>query len=320
MPNLITHAIFTSEVVEKINNKRLVEHMKKYQHLLLIGTNGPDFLFFYTKFAALKKKDVDINKLGSKIHKQHINDQYLNFIKYYHKQQNKKLKEQLAVYISGHFLHWVLDSTLHPYIVYVTGFKEKQSLTFHHRLESNLDALLLKEKYNKTIKDIKTYKICTSYKQERKIIADTYKYMIMKTFGYNIEAKVFEKALRDWKNAQRLMYSPRGIKKKIAKKIEKTEGLLSDMLVPKDYVDDIDIMNRNHKEWRNPVTGEKSNESIDELICEAKQTAVRGLDLLWKSFDDEKYIVDFLNIIDNKTYSNGVKGSQKREYKQCIYK
>ena len=47
MPNIITHKIFAEEVLKKLDNADIRRVIERNLQLYYIGSNGPDFLFFY---------------------------------------------------------------------------------------------------------------------------------------------------------------------------------------------------------------------------------------------------------------------------------
>ena len=113
-----------------------------------IGCNGPDFLFFHDILPLWKKQNKRVSRIGGKIHQENINLFYKIAIQIYHDEKDLTIKEALASYICGHFLHWRLDSIMHPYVVYRTGFNEPTSSGYHHRFESMMDTILLKKYWN----------------------------------------------------------------------------------------------------------------------------------------------------------------------------
>ena len=50
MPNIITHGLFAKAVYDEISDHKLKEIIKEFPREYIIGSNGPDFLFFYKFF------------------------------------------------------------------------------------------------------------------------------------------------------------------------------------------------------------------------------------------------------------------------------
>ena len=168
MPNLITHTIFARKVFENLEDSKYKTWISENKKEYTIGTNGPDFLFFHDLFPLWKKQDRKIANIGSKIHAKNINLFFETAIDVYTKETDETIKKAMAAYICGHYLHWQLDSIMHPYVVYRTGFKEKNSSSYHHRFESMMDTMpeyIDKVKYAEgkriegKVKDTKDFKI-----------------------------------------------------------------------------------------------------------------------------------------------------------------
>lgn len=47
MPNIITHKLFAEEVYKRTKKKDIKDLLEKHFQIYYIGSNGPDFLFFY---------------------------------------------------------------------------------------------------------------------------------------------------------------------------------------------------------------------------------------------------------------------------------
>ena len=159
MPNIITHTVFAEDVLYSILSPRLKELIKEELPLFYIGSNGPDFLFFYHVKPWEAHKSHKLNRLGSKVHKQGINAFYEEAISCIKHQRNRRIQQRMFVYLLGHLCHWALDKTTHPYIFYRTGNCKGQSASYHHRLESMIDTEMLLRKKQKTIVQYPPYDI-----------------------------------------------------------------------------------------------------------------------------------------------------------------
>ena len=67
-PRFIAKAVY-----DEISDHKLKEIIKEFPREYIIGSNGPDFLFFYKFF---QKKYASVRQLGSKVHASHVNDFY----------------------------------------------------------------------------------------------------------------------------------------------------------------------------------------------------------------------------------------------------
>lgn len=322
MPNLITHTIFAEEALNLMQNTKYKKWIEKHKEEYKIGTNGPDFLFFYDIFPLLKKRDARISKIGSKMHKKKINLFYETAIKAYQDIKEKEIKEAATVYLIGHYLHWQLDSIMHPYVVYKTGFNDPRSIDKHHRLESMMDTILLKRLRNTTIQTYKTYEICNRSLLSVKAIASFYIPCIKTCFKEDINEEIIEKSLIDWQKVQKVLYDPKGKKFKTIQILENMihhKWLLSSQIVRNEMDNTYDIMNDNHQVWHHPCTNETFDKSVMDLFQEALKNSKIGIPLLITALETGNSDA-FLKFIGDKTYANGISGDQERIYKNVIYK
>lgn len=322
MPNLITHTLFAEEVLKEVKNEKYKKRIEKYREEYRIGTNGPDYMFFYDIYPLWKKRDSRISKLASKLHKKQINMFYDTAISSYRSIEDNEMKEMVSVYLIGHYLHWQLDSVMHPYVVYRTGFNDSRSIDKHHRLESMMDTIMLKRLRNQTIKTYKTYEICNVSKKSNEVIANIYIPCIKACFNEDVSIDEVEKSLHDWKKAQQFLYDPTGIKFKVIQIIEiliHHKWLLSSQFVKIAEDEKYDIMNDKHELWHHPCTNVPSNKNVMDLFNEAICQSKIGISLLINSLETGNSS-DFITFIGDKTYSNGIAGKQERIYKNVIYK
>lgn len=322
MPNIITHTIFCEEVLKTITNKTYKKIINDNMNEYRIGTNGPDFFFFYGFYPFWKKQDLKISAIGTKFHNAYINEFYECAIHSYLKEKKSAVKDAMAAYIIGHYLHWQLDSIMHPYVVYRTGFKEKMSKYYHHRFESMIDTIMLDRFRDTTIKNYQTFKICWISKNSVQAISKVYIPAIKKCQDMEIDETTIQTALADWEHAQRLLHDPQGYKYRLIKIYEfiiRKPWLFSGNIVKRKIDHKHDIMNDMHELWLNPCSGAQSKESVTELFDRAQRDAQTGLALLFNALD-EKGLVPFLKFLDNKTYANGINSDLPRKHKNVIYK
>jgi hypothetical protein len=150
MPSLITHHIFSKDLLKKLNKDELNKFDKE---LTIYHTfaQSHDYLFYY-RFNP--KYSKTIKKLGHYAHHHNTQDYLINIIK---EIKNNKLEnnQQVIAYLYGSITHYVLDTTCHPYIFYKTGVyrkKEKNTKKYHgkhNEIEKNIDAIYYEKNTNK---------------------------------------------------------------------------------------------------------------------------------------------------------------------------
>lgn len=311
MPNLITHALHAQKVFDR---KGMVMDKNSFD-AYIIGSSGPDFLFFYFTKRSLKNRDFTINKAGSRLHITNINKQYEAMVKAYHNLDDPNEKLIAKNYIKGHTLHWRLDSMFHPYVVYESGWNS----TNHHYIESYLDMLFLDCYYNSSIKDFSTYEICESSEVVKKVIGKIYQVVLKEALDLTVSQDDIIQSLNSWHTIQKFLYSPNGKKRRLLEKIEPKKGLVTSLMVPYYNDSNIDYLNLSHQTYANPVSGEQFRYSMIELMDLAVEKGDHLLELVDQALDDNTQ-EPLLNYIDNITYANGVNGEQKRHYKGELIK
>lgn len=75
MPNIITHTLFAQEIFDKVD-ENTHDLFEPRLHLLEIGSNGPDFLFFHGMNPKDFFKKSDLRVSGSMFHAGHVNEFY----------------------------------------------------------------------------------------------------------------------------------------------------------------------------------------------------------------------------------------------------
>ena len=302
-----THHLFTKDVYQALDAE-----MKLKIDLNIFNLFGKSFdaLFFYKP------------KLGSYMHKNNANLYFANIITYlrtYHETKNR----ELLSYLYGSICHYVLDSTVHPFIYYYGGKYDKKNKKAHKYrgrhdyLECMIDAILYQERFNKPIykahvgKEVfPKIKFTINLKQ---IIDDVYK----DTFEVSHGSKIYFKGYKRFRFAYKhLMNSRFGIKKKGYFLFDFLHILPSLKLqhfcyyVPKlDY----SVLNLEHKKWCYPVDKKISfHYSFYDLYDVAIVKAVRFITMINDALDkDDKAIKKVLKEIGNLGYGTGVNENRK---------
>lgn len=313
MPNIITHGLFAKTVYNEISNKKLKNTIRQYPREFIIGSNGPDFFFFYKFF---NKEYAHIRNIGNRVHASKINDFYRCAMKCIENEQDKEIKQAMISYLSGHLCHWALDSRAHPYVNYRTGAYTGISESWHHRFESMMDAMMLKKIKNETIKTFKFYLLTKQSKYTLKAISKIYIPTLKEVFNIDLNEKQIKDALNDWYHIQNYIYDPTGAKTKILKAYEKKvkkPWLYSGNVVPYKIDETYDVLNEKHQEWCYPTDNtKKSNESFMEIFKRAQKIGIECLN----HFDNLEFLLELLN---NESYDTGENIDKELKYFDYIY-
>lgn len=283
MPNIVTHYLFANECAKKLN-KAVQKCIEKYPREYIIGSNGPDFLFFYQFFDSKKKHIRDI---GNLLHAYKINEFYTKAGNIINQCDDEELKEAMTSYLAGHLCHWALDSTTHPYVFYKTGWQAKINESMHHRFEYMIDALLLEKMKQTSIKKFKYYLLTKQSKISVKTIASIYVPICNELFDSELDEKIIKQALDDWYSINRFCYDPYKVKTPFVKLYEKKVNspyLYSGNIIPAKADYTYDVLNLEKNSWCYPVDDTKtSNESFIELFEKAQNLAVDCIEVMLES-------------------------------------
>lgn len=309
MPNIITHVLFARELQNKILTDEQKDLASYNQSLYEIGCNGPDFLYFHGVTPQNFKEKSKVRTLGKYCHRKEINPFFKSCLNVIRQEKDETVKKDEISYVLGLLTHWALDSTTHPYIFYRTGSGDSISTYRHHKIESLLDAILLKVKEEKTIKEFRAYEICDCEIDSVRAVARLYVKGAKTVYDVSIKPHQILEALNDWACIQRVLYDHKGIKLKRIQKIEealKLNGLVSAMIIPDQPNDPCDVCNLLHKEWCHPCDSElKYTSSFFDLYDEALNKAKEAIDLFLACLDDFSKEKEFLDYINNRNYTKG---------------
>ena len=307
MPNIITHSLFAKEMADRFPDAGWL-HAR--EHLFTVGSNGPDYLFFYGFGAGGPLKGATLRRYGGQLHKGHVNAFYESALRSIRHEKDPAIRQDMIAYVCGHLSHWALDSTVHPYVYYRTGHGSAQNSWNHHRMESVLDSIVLKVKNGETTKQFDTPAIANCSLEEARAVARIYVPAIEAVFNEQIAPHQIKDALDDWHRVQKLEHDPKGVKLASLKSLEKltgTKNLASGLIVPNAPVDDYDICNLTHKKWIHPADENRvSTESFFDLYDKALITGETAIRLFLAAVDDKAEEKDFLRFIGNRTYNEGL--------------
>ena len=316
MPSFLTHYILGNQAVNKLDNN-LRKIIKDNYYAFSVGTNGPD-VFFYNN--CLPWHDSNQSKVvanyGSINHRYNINKFFKEFIE----NANDSISKS---FVSGYLCHWAMDKVCHPFVYYNTEGSDL-SLPYHKEFESTIDHFILNDIMGISIRDIKPYSLL---KYDNESLKSIYK-VLYKPFKevYNIDLKendVYDSCIHIYK-AQKLLYDPYGIKKKVIRLLE--NNILnkpfeySCMIIPHKFNNSLDITNEKHNTWHHPYTNKPSNESFMDLYNTSLNTALSILNLYDSYLNGESTINDILNYINNENFDNGLSEYYENNlYYDCIY-
>lgn len=283
MPAIITHDFFGRDIYGLLCN--CIGDSPEEIDAFLLGCQGPDPLFYTVISPDLRPYE----HLGDVMHTKKTTDLLCAL-----KNSLSALSDaELAVgraFALGFLCHYTLDSTMHPYIFFheyrlcnaggtecdFTGSKEA-----HGVIETELDELVLFAKRKETIATFNpSTEILKGSSSLLKAVSKMFVYMALVTYGENIPANMFARGVRDFRFAQHAFYSPRGIKRSLAGKVERLvrpHSFFQSMSHRAIKLTESIYDNHEHKPWKNPFTQEISCASFWDLYDEARTKACKNI-------------------------------------------
>ena len=319
MPATAVHAYFAQDLNDilpkEIKNKLDVDRLKTFGQ-------STDSLMFYNLFSILPGKKIrDFQKY---FHTNKTQDFFVNLINYI-KENDYTEDIDVNSFLVGTICHYVLDSTVHPYIYYKTGYFNKNDKStykynnVHTFMETFLDNDMIKrrESINPYKFNISKFSFDTSKFSNE--LNDTIKYTFKETFDVDNMDKIYYKSLKQMRNSIFIFRQDRyGIKKffyKLAdtftsKRVFRFEAISYHYPLN----DRHNFLNENHKLWRNPCDYSlASEESFLDLYLKALKLAKV---MICASFD---YIngkdIELEKVFINKSYITGLDCELDKELK-----
>ncbi len=318
MPNVITHGLMAQDVVGVLDESRVADAIQTYPQLFLLGSNGPDYLFYY-RFLSSDQDATHIRNIGSIFHSSHVNDFYRAGFDYLISLENDREYDMFLSYLSGHLCHWALDTLGHPYIFHKTGLLQGKTRYDHYRFESMIDTLMVTQIKKDSLKNYPTYKFADLNTKERLVIAKGYQFITKTVLNERVALSKFNQALKEMYYYTRLLYDPNGFRIKLVQLIEK--NILKDLwfisshIVSKKLDTQRDILNLSHSVWNHP--SDDTMIFTDSFVDLYNQSIQRGkivLELL-----DDKNIDGLLSYIDNRNYETGLNTKREMKYFNLVY-
>lgn len=311
MPSIITHHMFSKEVLNKLE-KEDINSFKNKLDIYHTFAQSHDYLFYYA-FGKNKKK---INDFGHYAHRHKTQDYLINIIKYI-KNNKKENNQELLAFLYGSITHYVLDTTCHPFIFYKTGvYRKKEPDTRkyfggHNKIEKDLDAYYYK-KYTG-----KSYNLCNVTKEIigkpifSKLLIETLNEVYKKTYNKENIGNYYQKGVNNARVIYNIVINDRlGIKKLLYK--------LLDFIINKNqtyiatystYIKNpnISYLNLDNKEWNHPcLPNIKYNYSFEDLYEIALDKTIKIIKEINKVLFEDKKIEDILKYIPDLDYSTGL--------------
>lgn len=287
MPAIITHELFGRSVADDVAdlmNFRSLDERDAYQ----LGNQGPDPLFYLVAHPLMAKW----SKLGNQMH-----DAAPGLLLVAMRDAAERLEgRERAIgraYVAGFCCHWLLDSTMHPFVYYweggltragVPGLDQSDHQKVHAEVERDWDEMVLYKMLDKTVASWKPYReVLLASPEVLSAIDKIYFYVSLWVFGQPVDPQTFSVSVYEFRLIQHVFYSAGGGKRAVIGAIERLftrdRYSLYRAMSHRDRAEATsDFDNRERAAWDNPFTHEVSNDGFWDLFAQAQARALPVID------------------------------------------
>lgn len=310
MPAIITHYFFGQDAYRLFGSQ--VGDSDDERDAFLLGNQGPDPLFFTVLAPSIAK----YHALGVTMHHEKPNE-LLAALK---RSLDTLPEEDRAIgraYASGFLCHYLLDSTVHPF-VYSQQFaycsagepdlEDRDSHEVHATIESELDEVLLYRRTGMTIKDFSPEKeALRASGRVLHAVSRMYLFMALSAYQQVIPPRLFARAVSCYRLGLRALRSPRGIKRTILAGVEqrfRAHSFYGSMSHRAVELEESAFENRGHALWKDPFTDAQRSESFEDLFEHALSEVQQHLGAFSQASFDEisaRNIANELNFLGEST-------------------
>ena len=317
MPATITHAYFGKDIYDVLDNN-IVDKLDLSR--VMMFSQNTDSLMFYNLISLLPGKKI--RKLSKYCHNNNTRDFFINLLNYV-KANNIDDKDTYS-FIVGFICHYVLDSTIHPFVVYKTGiFDRKNKATYkynnvHAFMEAFIDNDMVKRREGINPYKYNTNKLFNT-KAFSKDLNNTIKNTYLNTYNVNDMDKIYYKSLKQMKwDLYLFRRDPYGIKKFFYKLIDTITPRSCYRFEAVSYhyplEDKNNFLNSNNDLWRHPTDYDKtSTDSFIDLYIKALEEAKNIITSSFEYLNGKD--IDLNKVFLNKSYLTGEDCLEKKELK-----
>lgn len=301
MASTATHTFFILDVYDKLDTKTkklLIDD----KNMLKIASQGMDPFFFYKIMTPWKGKRM--REFGEYFHDNYTYEFFetlINYIKY----NGYARSSQVMAFLYGMLSHYILDSNIHPYVIYKTGIfnkKDKESYKYnmkHEEFESMLDNYLISLRYNIKPWKFKVHSFCFENIEFSSILKEVIDFSYNQTFGIRNMSKFYKKAIKEMNKFFIIFrYDKYGVKKYFYKTVDKLSPKSFRRKMPLSYNMKLDysLFNLEHNKWYNPTSKKiKDNSSVIDIYTKSVFECVKLInDINLYIYDDVGKLEDIL--------------------------
>jgi len=280
------------------NAMKIAGYTPRNTDSFIMGANGPDPLFCYQMYNPFRR--YHLSKLGTLMHNEKTGLFLQNLFR-------NAATDAQKDYCLGFLCHYSLDSTIHPYVNYVTqAYGSPFAVpSGHGYFESALDSMLCEKSTGHPAADVDSY--CPPMeKMYLDQIVTLFKKAVDATYPdyRDVPRREYMQAFKDFRFIKRFFCSPSRSHFPLAYIIEKALGfsegyVMSHMQPCTREIPHIPF-------WHNTAAGLFSVETLDDILLRADYLSAEYIGIGLEYFKGIYSSADLLEDIGNKSYETGV--------------
>lgn len=325
MPSLITHHMFSKEILNHLKKEEL-DKFNKELTIYHTFAQSHDYLFYYTFDIKNARR---IKDFGHYAHRHKTQKYLINIIKEI-KENHLENNQQVVAYLYGSITHYVLDTTCHPYIFYKTGVyrpEEKDTRKYrggHNKIEKDLDAIYYEKYTNKKFNTCNVSKDIIKNPVFSKELLTTINNAYKETYNEDNIGYYYTQGIKHAKIVFTFFINDRfGIKKFLYKLIDAiTFNHFCNISTYSTYIKhpNLNYLNTERKEWNHPSLPElKYNYSFEDLYSQCIEKVLTIIREINKVLYEDKPLEDILEYIPDLDYSTGLIIKDTKEMRHFEY-
>jgi len=325
MPGMISHYLCGELTAKQLEGTKVGTLIQKHREIYNLGTQGPDFFFYYLP-CMLKPK---LYMLGNKIHTSNVNDFFRSLLINALRLKGDERASAIA-YICGYITHYTLDANTHPYIYYQSGFKTKDDsksklhYSIQHRdFETKVDTLMLKLIVNAEPAGKRLWQLIHVDRNQAHAATKVISRGLGQVYDVKLKKKQIYSAMSSMITLTRVLQSNSGKRKLLLGAVEgltmPEKGYLSS-LIHDQYVDDTrDHLNLQGNPWVHPSddpseTSNHKNHAFTDMFQKSVDDSVNLIAALEQLLHKDITLDNYLKKLGNRSFKTGQDCELNRDF------
>lgn len=322
MPATVTHAFFAIDVYQNLRKGDKLLVNKEFNRLKMFGQSTDSMMFYNIESL---KKGKKLRQFQNFFHTNYSQKFFVKLCKTI-KLQNLQNDQDVLAFLYGFICHYVLDSIVHPFVVYKTGVMDKNDKTtfkynnLHSYMETYIDNYMILQKTNHKPYNFRLDKFCFDTRCFSNSLNNVIDVVFDDVFNIKNMSKIYYKSLKQMKSfLRKYRYDRFGIKKIGYRGIDlfTSKSFFKFDVLSYHYFPDNKkyFLNTNHNIWYNPINHNiSSNDSFDDLYKKSIKEAVYIIKCVNDYFNDKNIVLE--EVFTNKSYLSGLDCNVPLNYKK----